>query len=49
MVLQLVMGAALTFVPLGGLMPFELAEQLRDRLAREEPGAVFVIQEVGSA
>jgi hypothetical protein len=44
-----VLGAAMSIVPLGGLMPFEQAEELRARLAQSEPEAVFIIQEVGKA
>ncbi len=52
MVLKMVVGAigaAMSVIPLGGLMPFEMAEQLRERLSRDEPGSVFLIQEVGAA
>ncbi len=52
MVLQMVVGAidaAMSVIPLGGMMPFELAEQTRERLAKDEPGSVFLIQEVGMA
>jgi len=52
MVLKMVVGAigaAMSVIPLGGLMPFELAEQLRARLAQDEPESVFLIQEVGTA
>ncbi|MBI2679170.1 MAG: hypothetical protein HYX28_10360 [Candidatus Koribacter versatilis] len=44
-----VLGVAMTIIPLGGLMPFETAEQLRARLAQQEPQAIFIIQEVGTA
>ncbi len=53
MVLKMVVGgaigAAMSVVPLGGLMPFELAERTRERLAQDEPESVFLIQEVGMA
>ena len=52
MVLKMVVGAigaAMSVIPLGGMMPFELAEQLRERLSKDEPEAVFLIQEVGMA
>ena len=53
MVLKMVVGAigaAMSVIPLGGLLPsFEMAEQLRERLSRDEPGSVFLIQEVGAA
>ena len=52
MVLKMVagaIGAAMSVIPLGGLMPFELAEQTRERLAQDEPESVFLIQEVGMA
>ena len=53
MVLKMVVGAigaAMTVIPLGGLLPsFEMAEQLRARLLRDEPDSVFLIQEVGAA
>lgn len=42
-------GAAISVIPLGGMMPFDLAEQLRERLAKDEPESVFFIQEVGMA
>jgi hypothetical protein len=52
MVLKMVVGAigaAMSVIPLGGMMPFESAEQLRERLAQDEPESVFLIQEVGMA
>ena len=44
-----VLGAAMSIVPLGGLMPLETAQELHARLAQAEPEAVFLIQEVGKA
>jgi hypothetical protein len=44
-----VLGVAMTVVPLGGLMPFETAIELKARLAQQEPESVFLIQEVGKA
>lgn len=44
-----VLGAAMSMIPLGGLMPLETAQELHARLAQAEPEAVFLIQEVGKA
>jgi len=44
-----VLGAAMSIVPLGGLMQYDQAVELKARLAQQEPGSVFLIQEVGKA
>jgi len=44
-----VLGAAMSVIPLGGLMQYEQAVELKTRLAQQEPESVFLIQEVGKA
>lgn len=44
-----VLGTAMSIIPLGGLMQYDQAVELKARLAQQEPESVFLIQEVGKA
>jgi hypothetical protein len=44
-----VLGVAMSIIPLGGLMQYDQALELKARLAQQEPESVFLIQEVGKA